>query len=71
MSKFGSVRITDENGDEIVQVIGGALLTTGSGSGSSASENLGDDGSDLLTEIKKIRRGLELILNHEIKVEDL
>ena len=71
MSKFGSVRITDEDGNEVVQVIGGALLTTGSGSGSSDSENLGDDGSDLLTEIKKIRRGLELILNQEIKVEDL
>lgn len=71
MSKFGSVRITDEDGNEVVQVVGGALLVTGSSGGSSESENLGNDGGDLLTEVKKIRRALELILNEEIKVEDL
>lgn len=71
MSKFGSVRITDEDGNEIVQVISGALLVTGSIGGGADSENLGDDGGDLLTEVKKIRRALELILNEEIKLEDV
>lgn len=71
LSKFGNVRITDEDGNEVAQVVGGALLVTGNLGGDSASESTGEDGGDLLIEIKKLRRLLEIALDTEIKVEDL
>uniref|UniRef100_A0A6M3J935 Uncharacterized protein n=1 Tax=viral metagenome TaxID=1070528 RepID=A0A6M3J935_9ZZZZ len=63
MSYFAHLRITDENGNNIAHVSPHGELKVD-------LVELGT-GGEALTELKKIRRLLEIFLNQEIREEDL